>query len=197
MIRILFAAALLAAPMAAVAQTAPPAAPAFTRVAGVVSAITTDKITVTGKDGQAATYALSPMWRVVTTRVVDIGAIQPGSFIASANMDQPGGAGEALEMRVFEPGSKLGEGNRPMDAPGKMMTNATVSTVSKGASGRELTVTFPGGTRKIIVPPGMPVIASIPADRALVKPGVEISSFAAPGESGAPEVTRISIAEKK
>ena len=136
--------------------------PKFTRVAGVVSAITADKITVTDKEGKSMTVALSPQWYVVTTQTVDIDAIKPGSFIASANMDQPNGEGEALEMRMFEPGQKLGEGNYPMDAPKKMMTNATVSSVSKGANGRELTVTYPargeypGGTKKIIVPPSGP-----------------------------------------
>lgn len=207
MIRILFAAALVATPVAAAAQTAPAAAPApmpkFTRVAGVVSAMTADKITVTDKDGKAATYALSPQWYVVTTQTVDIDAIKPGSFIASANMDQPSGEGEALEMRMFEPGSTLGAGNYPMDAPKKMMTNATVSSVSKGANGRELTVTYPArgeypaGTKKIVVPPGIPVIASIPADKAVVKPGVTIMALAVPGDDGAPEVTRISIPAAK
>ena len=178
----------------AAAQT-PPKPPAFSFIKGDVTDIRPQAITVAGPDGAKTTAALSPEWYAVAVRPVDIDAIKPGSFIASANMQQANGDGRSLEIRMLEPGSKLGEGNRPMDSDGKMMTNATVSKVSKGAGGRELMVEYPGGSRKIIVPPGLPVIASFPAERSIVKPGANITALAIPDEAGKLEVTRVSVSE--
>lgn len=190
-------AATLALGGAAIAQ-APPAAPGAVRVNGVVTAVEAGGLKVRQADGMEIAFGLAPNFSVVTTRPVDIDAIQPGAFVATANVTEGDGVGRSIELRMFEPGSRAGEGNRPMTQPGaaagQMMTNATVSSVSKSANGRELTVTFPGGTRKIVVPPGMPVIASFPADPSIIKPGVTVTTQAVPGPDGALRATRITVA---
>ena len=76
------------------------------------------------------------------------------------------------------------------------MTNATVTAVTKGAGGRELDVAYPGGTRRIIVPPDVQVIGYTPVDRDQVKPGVTISAAAIKGEDGVARVARLQISEK-
>ena len=190
-------AAALALAGTAAAQPAP-GAPAAVRVAGVVTAVEASGLKVRGADGKEISFGLAPDFSVVTTRPVDIDAIQPGAFVATANVTEQDGVGRSIELRMFEPGSKAGEGNRPMTqpgaAPGQMMTNATVSSVTKGANGRELTVTYPGGSRKIVVPPGMPVIASFPADPSIIKPGVTVQTQAVPGPDGALRATRLTVA---
>ena len=190
------AAALAVLPALALAQ--PPAAPpAFVRYAGVVVAVTDDSVTIKDKDGATSVAPLTRTWTVVATHPVDIEAIKPGSFVATANTNIDAATGKSIELRVFEPGNKGGEGSRPMAAPNTTMTNATVTTVTKGASGRELDVAYPGGTRHIIVPPDVAVIGYTPVDRDRVKPGVTVAAVAnVKGDDGVARVGRLQIVEK-
>lgn len=202
---LLFAAALAAlpvltcAPLAfaplAYAQT-PAAPPALVRYAGVVIAVADDSLTIKDKDGATVVVPLARAWTVVATHPIDIEAIKPGSFVATANTNIDADTGKSIELRVFEPGNKGGEGSRPMAQPNTTMTNATVTTVTKGAVGRELDVAYPGGTRHIIVPPEVQVIGYTPVDRDRVKPGVTIAAAAAKGEDGVARVARLQIVEK-
>ncbi|OYX29878.1 MAG: hypothetical protein B7Y99_12535 [Caulobacterales bacterium 32-69-10] len=182
---------------AAVAQAPPP--PANVRVDGVVTAVETSGLKVRGADGKELTVGFTPDFVVVETRPVDFDAIKPGAFVATANVTEADGVGRSIELRMFEPGSRAGEGNRPMTqagaAPGQMMTNATVSSVSRSATGRELTVTFPGGERKIVVPEGMPIIASFPTDPSVIKPGVKVFAIAAVGPDGTLRTNRLTVGE--
>ena len=196
---ILFALALAAASARALAQAPPPAAPVAPpgRLSGVITALSDQTVSIKAASGAETTLALTPTWTVVTTRPVDIDAIQPGSFVATANIQQANGDGKSIELRLFEPGNHGGEGSRPMAQPGQIMTNAAVVKVTKGAGGRELDVAYPGGTRHIIVPPEVQVIGTFPADRDLVKPGVTVNANTARGEDGTLRVTRIAIAAAK
>ena len=181
---------------AAMAQAPAGAPPAFTRYAGTVTAVAVDHLTIKDKDGKTSDVPLARTWTAVATRPVDIEAIKPGSFVATANTDIDANTGKSIELRVFEPGNKLGEGSRPMPQPNTTMTNATVQTVTKGAQGRELVVSYPGGTRHIIVPPDVQVIGNFPIDRDSLKPGDEISAFGVKGDDGVARATRVQVARK-
>jgi hypothetical protein len=194
---LMLAAGLAAAPVLALAQPAAPGAPpAFTRYAGTVTAVAADHLTLKAKDGRTVEAPLSPTWTAVATRPVDIEAIKPGSFVATANTNIDANTGKSIELRIFEPGNKGGEGSRPMAQPNTTMTNATVQTVTKGSQGRELVVAYPGGTRHIIVPPDVQVIGAFPIDRDSVKPGDEVTAIAVKGEDGLARVSRVQVARK-
>jgi hypothetical protein len=154
-------------------------------------------VTVKGADGKEASLPLSRTWTAVTTRPVAADAVKPGSFVATANMQQADGVGKSIEIRLFEPGNKAGEGNRPMAQPGQIMTNATVTAATRTANGLELDVTYPGGTRHIIVPPDVQIIGAVPVDREAVKPGVTVTANSAAGDDGVFRVTRVAIAPPK
>ena len=191
---ILAVAGFAAAPALALAQPAAP--PAFTRYAGTVTAVAEDHLTVKDKDGKTSDVPLARTWTAVATRPVDIETIKPGSFVATANTDIDAEHGKSIELRVFEPGNKGGEGSRPMAQPHTTMTNATVQTVTKGAQGRELVVAYPGGTRHIIVPPDVQVIGNFPVDRDSIKPGDEISAFGVKGDDGVARAARVQVSRK-
>jgi hypothetical protein len=194
---LILAAGLAVAPVLAFAQPAAPARPpAFTRYAGTVTAVAPDHLTIKAQDGQTSDVPLSPTWTAVATRQVDIESIKPGSFVATANTNIDATTGKSIELRIFEPGNKGGEGSFPMQQPNTTMTNATVQTVTKGAQGRELVVAYPGGTRHIIVPPDMQVIGNFPIDRDTIKPGDEISAFGVKGDDGVARATRVQVARK-
>jgi len=194
---LILAAGLAVAPALALAQPAAPARPpAFTRYAGTVTAVAEDHLTIKAQDGQTTDVPLSRTWTAVATRPVDIETIKPGSFVATANTDIDATTGKSIELRIFEPGNKGGEGSFPMQQPHTTMTNATVQTVTKGAQGRELVVAYPGGTRHIIVPPDVQVIGNFPVDRDSIKAGDEISAFGVKGDDGVARVTRVQVARK-
>ena len=177
----LAAAGLLAA-TAALADTPPGSHPAPNNIRGKVVSLTADKLVVKPKHGARITIKLSPDWAVVVMKPVDVGAIQPGSFIGTTEIETPDGAGRSLEVHVFPPGVKIGEGHYPWDLkPGSMMTNGTVGQVIEGAKGRMLEVAYPGATRHILVPPNVPVVATAPGARSLLAPGVSV--FILPGKT--------------
>ena len=184
----------LAAP--ALAQAPAGAPPAFTRYAGTVTVVASDHLTIKAQDGQTTEVPLARTWTAVATRPVDIEQIKPGSFVATANTNIDASTGKSIELRVFEPGNKGGEGSRPMQQPNTTMTNATVQTVTKGAQGRELVVAYPGGTRHIIVPPDVQVIGNFPIDRDSIKPGDAISAFGVKGADGVARATRVQVERK-
>ena len=194
---LILAVGLAFAPALALAQPAANAAPpAFTRYAGTVTAVAADHLTIKERDGKITEVPLSPTWTAVATRPVDIESIKPGSFVATANTNIDADTGKSIELRIFEPGNKGGEGSRPMQQPNTTMTNATVQTVTKGAQGRELVVAYPGGTRHIIVPPEVQVIGNFPIDRDSIKPGDEISAFGVKGDDGVARAARVQVARK-
>jgi hypothetical protein len=52
-----------------------------------------------------------------------------------------------------------GEGHHPWDLePGSMMTNGTVNGTVEATSGREPSLSFKGGSNKIVVPPSAPIV---------------------------------------
>src|SRR5258708_3710077 len=128
----------LSAP-AAMAQTpapaTPPTPPTPTVVRGTVSAMTANSMTVKTDKGPQV-VGLTPSWSVAVMKPVAIDAIQPGSFIGTTEMPGKEGTGKSLEVHVFPPGVKMGEGHYGWDLkPGSMMTNGTVGPGGAGEKG--------------------------------------------------------------
>ena len=101
---------------------------------------------ITGRDGKTVNVNLAPNWAVAVLKPIPVDQIQPGSFIGTTEMPQPDGTGLSVEVHVFPPGVKMGEGHYPWDLePGAMMTNGTVGTVAAVSGGRALDVSYPPG----------------------------------------------------
>jgi hypothetical protein len=179
--RTLIISALLAA-SAATAQ-----APAqLAHIRGAVTKVTANSVTVKPKSGPAVTVGLAPNWTVTVLAPVDPATIKPGSFIGTTNVQRPDGSGRSLEVHVFPPGVRMGEGHYGWDLkPKSMMTNGDVGKVVAGKHGRELEVSYAGGTRHIVIPPNVPVVGFTPGSQAMVKPGVKVFIIAGQGQGGA------------
>lgn len=182
--------ALLLIPISALAQTPPQQA------RGVVESISQDTLTLKTDEGKTESISLAPNWTVSVLKPVDVSAIQPGSFIGTAEMPQKNNSGRSLEVHVFPPGVKAGEGHYAWDLrKGSMMTNGTVGKVTTGARGRELQVSYPNGERKIIVPPGIPIVQITNGERAQVKPGIPAFLVVNKAPDGKLSASFISIGE--
>jgi hypothetical protein len=155
---------------------APATPPTPTVVRGTITAMTDTSLTVKTDKGPQVVN-LTPTWSVAMTKPVAIDAIQPGSFIGTTEMpNKDGSTGKSLEVHVFPPGVKMGEGHYGWDLkPGSMMTNGTVGTVVTGKKGsRELDVSYSYGQRHITVPANVPVVQIGPGKREMVKVGTPV-----------------------
>ena len=168
------AAAVLALSLAGAAVAQAPPTPSVVR--GKVASLAGATLMVKPDRGPAQAITLTPNWVVSVTKPVPIDAIKPGSFIGTSNMPTKDGGGRSLEVHVFPPGVKMGEGHYGWDLrKGSMMTNGTVGTVVAGKRGsRELDVSYSYGKRHITVPANVPVVQITPGRRDQIKPGVPV-----------------------
>lgn len=196
-IAVLAAAAALG--LAAAAQAQSPAPPAPTVVRGQVVSLADNVLTVKPERGGAPEkVALAPTWTVAVMKPVAIDAIQPGSFIGTTEMPKKEGAGRSLEVHVFPPGVKMGEGHYGWDLkPGSMMTNGTVGKVISGKRGsRELEVAYNGtGLRHITVPANVPVVQITGGTREQIKPGIPVFMVVRKAPDGSLAAGSVSIGE--
>ena len=88
---------------------------------------------------------------IVFTQPVALSDIKPGDFLGVTSVKHADGKLIAYEVRRFP--KPLNPGHRPFDGrDDQTMTNATVGATVQSANGRELTMTYEGGTQKIVVP---------------------------------------------
>lgn len=75
------------------------------------------------------------------------------------------------------------------------MTNATVSAVAQASGGREIALTYKGGSQQVIVPEGIRVVTAVEADRSLLKAGEHVVVAAARGADGRVVASRIQVSK--
>jgi hypothetical protein len=163
------------------------------RVRGTIDSSSAQSISVTTKDGAHQTLALTDATKYSAVKAMKMSDIKKGSFIGSAGKPAANGKIEALEVVVFpEEARGTGEGHYDWDLlPGSSMTNATVSAVVSGKTGRDLDLNYKGGTAKLIVPKNVPVVTFVPATAKDLKPGLAVFAMATPGADGSMTVARI------
>lgn len=181
--------------LAVAAVAAPAAAQAPMLIRGTVTTATASQLTIKPKAGGApVVVGLTPDWTVSVTKPVDISQIKPGSFIGTAEMPKEEGVGRSLEVHVFPPGVKIGEGHYGWDLkPGSKMTNGTVGKVKQVGKSRELEVSYSTGQRKIVVPAGVPIVQITGGERAHVKAGSKVFIVAGPKPGGGLITNSVSV----
>jgi hypothetical protein len=107
----------------------------------------------------------------------------------------------ASEVHVFSDDQRgTGEGHRPLSSDpqsGATMTNANVERVEdlavQNIEGSIMTLKYKGGEVRVLVPPGIPVVKRVLADRGALKPGAEVSAQAIPGAVGVLTASQITV----
>ena len=146
-------------------------------VNGTVNTFDATAISVKNDDGGAVeTFPLSPQPFIVQNKPYTLSDIKPNDFIASAAVRKEDGKLHSTELRIFPDAMRgVGEGQRPMnDARNQTMTNATVTGTAIVDGSNNLKVQFPGGESELILDPGVPVTAIVPADKSVVKAGAKV-----------------------
>ena len=162
-----FALALLAAATAALAQ-----APA--RVRGTIAAFDGKVLSVTDARGAATQVSVGDKTEIVFTQPVALSDIKPGDFLGVTSVKHADGKLIAYEVRRFP--KPINPGHRPFDGrDDQTMTNATVGATVQSANGRELTLTYDGGSQKIVVPPDASVSTLVPGQRSQLVTGAAVN----------------------
>jgi hypothetical protein len=145
-------------------------ADAQTRVRGTITAVDGNGLVVDGK----TRVGVGEKTEIVFAQPVALSEIKPGDFLGVTSVKHADGKLIAYEVRRFP--KPVSPGHRPFDGrDDRTMTNATVGATVQSANGRELTMTYEGGTQKITVPPDASVSTLVPGTRAQLVPGAPVN----------------------
>jgi hypothetical protein len=146
------------------------------RVRGTIEKVDGNTITAKLRDGSAATIKLADNPRITAMTKAQLSDIKEGSFIGVTAMPQPDGSQKAIGLHIFMDAQRgvVKAGFTPWDRePGSTMTNADVGTKVEGVDGQTLTVKYPDGEKKVVVPPSTPVVRFNPGTKDDLKPGAQ------------------------
>lgn len=167
-------------------------AQAPTRVRGTISSFDGNVLAVKSGDGKNVAIELAEKTVIVFTQPIAPTDIKPGDFLGVTSAKSGEGTLTALDVRRFA--KPLNPGHRPFDGrDDQTMTNATVSEMVQSANGRELTLTYEGGSQKIMVPEGASILTLVPGQRSQLVPGAPVNLTAASGDGGKLTAIRIQV----
>ena len=164
------------------------------RIRGTITAVDGDVLSVKSRDGKDLKVQLAPDARVGTAKAIALADIKQGTYIGVTAMKGGDGKLTAVEVHTIPPQAPAG--HMPWDLqPGSTMTNANLSGVARATSGNEITVEAKGESYRILVPDGVPVATSVPADRSALKPGETIFAIGPVNASGVIKVGSVTVSK--
>ncbi|AJK50189.1 hypothetical protein [Burkholderia plantarii] len=181
--RFKLAASLVALTLAGAALAQSPAAKPE-RIRGEVVSLAGSTLTVHRRSGDNVTIEMSDAAHINAVKAIQLSDIKPGSYVGAAAMPGPDGKLTAREVLVFPEAARgMGEGHYAYDlGANSSMTNANVDTVVDSTNGRDLKLSYKGGSNVVTVPPGAPVVTLIPATRADLTAGKKVFVVAVPAK---------------
>lgn len=167
--------------------------PQTTRLRGTVEKVDGNTLTVKNETGEVK-LALGDKLQVFGVVKATLADVKPNAFIGVGAMPQTDGSQKAIQVMIFAESQRgLGEGFRPWDRPGSTMTNGTVDTTVKAVEGQVLTVKYKDGEKKILITPETTIRAYVIGDKAELRPGAQIATFATRKPDGSFETARINV----
>ena len=134
-------------------------AQAPTRVRGTITALDGDVLSVKSRDGKDLKIRLVLDVGVSTAKTTTLAELK-GKYVGVTAIDK-GGRMVALEVHALPP--QAPPGHMPWDLqPGSTMTNANLEGIAQASGGNEITMNYQGGSQKILVPPGTPIVVFVP-----------------------------------
>jgi hypothetical protein len=171
-------------------------AQAPTRVRGTIAAVDGKVFSVKSADGKTVDIQLGESTQIVFTQPIKLAEIKPGDFLGVTSMKRDDGSLTAYEVRRFP--KPQNPGHRPFDGRSdQTMTNASVSAVVQSTTGRELTLTYEGGSQKILVPESASISMLVPGERSHLVPGAAVNLTSSSGDAGRLTAQRIQVSPVK
>lgn len=144
---------------------------------GAVTAVDSSSMTMKSQSGTEIRLAFKPDLKVLSARPVEQAYIKAGTAALVVSKAQPDGTESVVVMRLVEPDAVTDpESSGPGPQPGTTMTSGKVTKVAKGAAGFELDVSYPGGSRHLLLPPGAMVINTFVVGQGALKVGASVTS---------------------
>jgi len=146
------------------------------RVRGTIERVDGPILLVRARDGTELKVVPSANAVFVAMVKASFADIKRGSFVGATGTPQPDGSQMALEVHIFPESMRgSGEGHRPWDLqPQSTMTNANVDELVTGINGTTLTLKYKDGEKKVIVPPGTPIVSYSAGSKSELTPGTKI-----------------------
>ncbi|MBC7781096.1 MAG: hypothetical protein H7125_13430 [Proteobacteria bacterium] len=148
-------------------------APQNVRIRGTITAIDGNTVALKSRDGTDMKLMLNDKTTVATARPITLAELKGDVPVGVTAVKGPDGVLVAREVHTIPKTATLGHSEWDLE-PGASMTNALIESNVKVANGQELVMTYSGGTQRIRVPPGTPIVTTIPADRGALAPGVYV-----------------------
>ena len=167
------------------------------RIRGDIVSFQGDVLTVHRRSGDVVSIDLKPNVGVTALKPIALSDIKAGSYVGAQATAGEGGKMTAASVLVFPDAARgTEEGHFTYDfGANSSMTNANVDTVVVGSSGRELKLSYKGGTNMVTVPDNAPVVTFAPATRADLLTGKKILAVVTPAQNGTFEA-RVVLVEK-
>jgi hypothetical protein len=154
-----------------------------TRLRGTIGSVSGDVIAVRTTDGKNFDVHVGDKTAIVFAQPMPIAEIKPGDFLAVTSVKRSDGTLAAYDVRRFP--KPINPGHRPFDGgDDQTMTNATVSATVNAAKGREIVLTYEGGSQKVVVADTASITALVPGQRSQLVPGSYVNLVADAGADG-------------
>jgi hypothetical protein len=166
------------------------------RIRGTIEAVDGPMLSIKSREGTDMKVRMTDNVVVVGIAKSELSNIKEGSYIGVSAMPEPDGTQKALAVHIFPEAQRgAAEGFRPWDLrPNSTMTNATVAETVAGTDGQNIMVKYKDGEKKVVVPPGTPIVAFVTGDKAELKPGAKIIIFGATKkDDGSLEAGRVGV----
>ncbi len=170
--------------------------PTPTRIRGTIESIDGKTLNIKTREGTDVKVNMTDDIGVIGIAKTSLSEIKQGSYIGVSAMPQPDGSQKALAVHIFPEAMRgASEGFKPWDLrPNSTMTNATVAQTVASVDGPDIQVKYKDGEKKVVVPPGTPIVAFVGAERSEIKPGAKIIIFGAKKkDDGSLETNRIGV----
>ena len=178
--------AALAAAAFALAANAQPQTPQPVRVRGVIQSFDGQKLSIETKSNGVVNLSMSDATGINGLQAKKIGDIGDNTFIGATAVKTAAGRWQATEIHIFPESMRgAGEGHYAWDLPDSSMTNGAVTGNTSGRGGRTLRVKYADGETDVDVTPKTAIVALVPGNRELLKPGAAVFALAIPqGSTG-------------
>src|ERR1700755_1003014 len=166
------------------------------RIRGTIEAVDGPVLAIKSREGTDMKVRMTDNVAVFGIAKTALSEIKEGSYIGVTGMPEPDGTQKAVAVHIFPENQRgAAEGFRPWDQrPNSTMTNATVAETVKGTDGQNILVKYKDGEKKVLVPPGTPIVTFVATDKAEIKPGAKLIIFGATKkDDGSLEANRVNV----
>jgi hypothetical protein len=143
------------------------------RVRGTITSLDGDVLSVKTREGKDVKVQLSADAQVATTKKVSADEFKPGSYVGVTSVKGPDG--RLVAKRVHALGPQVPQMHGAWDGmPNSMMTNSSITGITRMGGGSELTLKNKDGEQKILVNSETEYYNFVPGTRADLKKGETI-----------------------